>query len=86
MNIYAPSNATKDSKLGVYFFIQGGGFNTNSNPNYNGSGIVTAGDMQVITVAVNYRVGAYGFLAAEQVASPNNGLKDQRLALQWVSQ
>ncbi|KAL9077524.1 MAG: hypothetical protein Q9157_003353 [Trypethelium eluteriae] len=84
LDIYAPSNATENSKLGVYFFIQGGGFNTNSNPNLNGSGIVTAGDLQVITVAINYRVGAYGFLAAQEVASPNNGLKDQRKALEWV--
>ena len=41
--------------------------------------------MQVITVAINYRVGAYGFLAGHEVASSNNGLKDQRKALEWVS-
>lgn len=38
LNVFAPSNAKKGSKLPVYFFIQGGGFNTNSNANYNGSG------------------------------------------------
>ena len=33
INVFAPSTTTKGSKLPVYFFIQGGGFNTNSNPN-----------------------------------------------------
>lgn len=32
MDIYAPSNTTAFSKLPVFFFIQGGGFNANSNP------------------------------------------------------
>lgn len=32
LDVYSPSNAT-NSSLPVYFFIQGGGFNTNSNPN-----------------------------------------------------
>jgi carboxylesterase type B len=33
INVFAPSTATKGSKFSVYFFIQGGGFNTNSNAN-----------------------------------------------------
>ena len=40
LNVFAPSNATRHSKLAVYFFIQGGGFNTNSNANYNGTGLI----------------------------------------------
>ncbi|KAK5163757.1 uncharacterized protein LTR77_010430 [Saxophila tyrrhenica] len=89
MNIFAPSSAKKGSKLPVYFFIQGGGFNTNSNANYNGSGLVMASDMNIVVVNFNYRVGPYGFLAGEEVLADggiNNGLKDQRLALQWVQQ
>jgi len=87
LDVYAPSNVTKDSKLPVFFFIQGGGFNTNSNPNLNGSGLVTAGDMDIVVVSINYRVGPYGFLASKEIlagGSVNNGLKDQRLALEWV--
>lgn len=41
----------------------------------------------MILVNFNYRVGPYGFLAGEEVlkgGSVNNGLKDQRKALQWV--
>ena len=87
LNVFAPSSATKTSKLPVYFFIQGGGFNTNSNANYNGSGLVRASDMNLVVVNFNYRVGPYGFLASEEVMAHgdiNNGLKDQRKALEWV--
>lgn len=86
LNVYAPSN-TSNKKLPVFFFIQGGGFNTNSNANYNGSGLIEAGDRDLIVVNFNYRVGPYGFLASEEVladGSVNNGLKDQRKALYWV--
>jgi hypothetical protein len=55
MNIFAPSSAKKGSKLPVYFFIQGGGFNTNSNANLNGTGLVEASDMNIVVVNFNYR-------------------------------
>jgi len=88
LDVYAPSNTTPDSKLPVYFFIQGGGFNQNSNANLNGSGLIKAGDMDLIVVTFNYRVGPYGFLAAQEVidggGAANAGLLDQRKALQWV--
>ena len=89
LNVFAPSNANKGSKLPVYFFIQGGGFNTNSNANYNGSGLIEASDMNIVVVNINYRVGPWGFLAGKEVledGSVNNGLKDQRKALGWVQQ
>ncbi|KAL9618080.1 MAG: hypothetical protein Q9160_007150 [Pyrenula sp. 1 TL-2023] len=84
LDVYAPSNATATSKLPVFFFIQGGGFNADSNPNFNGSGIVTASGYNVVVVTFNYRVGPYGFLAGQEVSSLNNGLKDQVKALEWV--
>ncbi|KAK5692161.1 hypothetical protein LTR97_011335 [Elasticomyces elasticus] len=43
----------------------------------------------VIYVAVNYRVGGFGFLAGSSLAqegSTNLGLRDQRLGLQWVQE
>ncbi|KAF4551841.1 Carboxylesterase-like protein 7 [Elsinoe fawcettii] len=85
--VYSPSNATAESKLPVFLFFQGGGFNTNSNPNINGSGIIRAGELQMVFVTLNYRVGPYGFLSGQEItsrASNNNGLKDQRKALEWV--
>ena len=89
INVFAPSKATKSSKLPVYFFIQGGGFNTNSNANYNGTGLIQASEMNIVVVNFNYRVGPWGFLAGKEVladGSVNNGLKDQRKALEWVQQ
>ncbi|OCT52861.1 putative triacylglycerol lipase [Cladophialophora carrionii] len=90
IDVYAPTSATTTSRLPVYFFIQGGGFNFNSNGNYDGSGLVAASGNGIVVVAFNYRVGPYGFLASREIqdaaphASLNNGLKDQRKALEWV--
>ena len=86
LDIYAPGNTTTDSKLPVYFFLQGGGFN-DASPLQNGSTLVQASGGDIIVVAINYRVSAYGFLASSEIqanGSLNNGLKDQRMALQWV--
>ncbi len=40
-----------------------------------------------IFVAINYRLGAFGWLAGSEIASDGNanaGLLDQRLAFEWV--
>lgn len=87
LSVYAPSNATVDSRLPVFFWMQGGGFNKLSALDYDGSGIIQAAEYDAIVVQLNYRVGLYGFLAAAEVekdGSINNGLKDQRKALEWV--
>lgn len=87
LDVFAPSTATEDSKLPVYFFIQGGGFNLNANPNINASGLIQASERNMVVVGFNYRVGLYGFLAGKEIgedASLNNGLKDQIKALEWV--
>lgn len=43
------------------------------------------GDEGVVFVALNYRLGLYGFLNAgrDSAVFPNTGLLDQRLALEW---
>ncbi|KAF2732744.1 carboxylesterase [Polyplosphaeria fusca] len=85
VNVFAPANATTKSRLPVMFFIQGGGYNSNSNANYNGSDLARVGNM--IVVSMNYRVGAYGFLQSEEVVKDgalNAGLRDQIKALEWT--
>ncbi|KAF2194297.1 para-nitrobenzyl esterase [Zopfia rhizophila CBS 207.26] len=85
LNVFAPSSATTESKLPVMLFIQGGGFGSNSNANYNGSDLAREGNM--VVVSINYRVGPYGFLQSREVekgGSLNNGMKDQIKALEWV--
>ncbi|KAL1965967.1 hypothetical protein VTN77DRAFT_4907 [Rasamsonia byssochlamydoides] len=89
LDVYAPTNVTSLTKLPVFFWIQGGGFNADSNANYNGTGLIEASGMNIVVVTFNYRVGPYGFLAGKEVqegGSLNNGLKDQIKALQWVQQ
>ncbi|KAJ5558161.1 CAZyme family CE10 [Penicillium sp. DV-2018c] len=87
LDVFAPTAAVGSGRLPVFFFIQGGGFASNSNANYNGTGLIEASGKNMVVVTFNYRVGPYGFLAGREVegkASLNNGLKDQRKALEWV--
>ncbi|GJJ10761.1 hypothetical protein Clacol_004989 [Clathrus columnatus] len=89
LNIWAPSGATPESKLPVFFYIQGGGYRANSNANYNGSELVQFTENKMIFVALNYRVGPFGFLTSEKVKENgdlNAGFLDQRFALEWVQQ
>lgn len=92
IGIFAPANATRTSKLPVMFFIQGGGFSSNSNGNFNGSGLVEASEGTMIVVRTNYRVGILGFIGGVEVADglgdavANNGLRDIVAAAQFVQQ
>ncbi|KAJ5982992.1 hypothetical protein N7481_005091 [Penicillium waksmanii] len=93
LNIAAPSNATPSSNLPVLFFIHGGGLfiGANSWPQFDLGRLVNLSverDVPVVMVAINYRLGAPGFLTSEELRNAgfkaNNGLRDQRVALQWV--
>lgn len=84
VDVFAPTNATK---LPVFFWIQGGGYNSLSNSDYDGTGLIEASDYNIVVVTFNYRVGPYGFLASQEVEQAgclNNGLKDMIKALEWV--
>lgn len=53
----------------------------------DGSQFVSAAGGAVIYVAIQYRLGPYGFLSGSEIkqhGTPNSGLLDQRLALEWV--
>ncbi|ROW04766.1 hypothetical protein VMCG_04733 [Cytospora schulzeri] len=100
VNVFTPSGATPSSKLPVWVYIQGGGYATNSNANYNGTDVIENAGSQhngthlvrnsgynLVFVNFNYRVGALGFLASEKVKEDgalNAGLLDQRKLLHWV--
>ncbi|KAN0117185.1 alpha/beta-hydrolase [Hyaloscypha variabilis] len=87
VDVYAPTNATEDSNLPVMVFIQGGGWSSDSNGNFNGSLLVANSGMNMVVVTLNYRVGLLGSLASKEVieaGSLNNGLKDVIFVLQWV--
>ncbi|KAM0124788.1 hypothetical protein ACHAP3_010107 [Botrytis cinerea] len=87
VNVWAPSTATPASKLPVWVFIQGGGYISNSNANFNGSTVVNTSNNEIVFVNFNYRVGSFGFLTSEKVRENgdlNVGLLDQRFLLHWV--
>ncbi|KAL2833473.1 Alpha/Beta hydrolase protein [Aspergillus pseudoustus] len=88
INVFGPANATATSqRLPVWVFIQGGGYGTNSNANYNGTKIIEESGHNIVFVNFNYRVGALGFLASARIrdnGALNVGLLDQRKALVWV--
>lgn len=67
------------------YFIQGGGFQSNSNMDFNASRLAVFGD--IVVVQINYRVGPYGFLQSREVQAGgtlNAGLKDMIQGLKWV--
>lgn len=68
----------------MFFWIQGGGFNQLSDSQVSGAGLIKAGEMDMVVVTLNYRVGPYGFLNDGDKVTPNLGLLDQRKALEWV--
>ena len=79
LDVWAPTNATTTSNLPIMVFIQGGGWSSDSNGNFNGSLLVENSEMNMIVITLNYRVGLLGLLAGQEVVeggSMNNGLKD----------
>ncbi|KAI5923375.1 Alpha/Beta hydrolase protein [Camillea tinctor] len=86
-NVWAPANATLNSRLPVWLFIQGGGYTVNANANWNGTALVERSGGNIVLVNFNYRVGLWGFLASERLRADgdlNAGLLDQRLMMRWV--
>lgn len=84
-----PGKAIKNpsQKLPVVVFVYGGAYVFGSKdalqpelPLYDGTGLLAQSGNNMIFVAMNYRVGAYGFLAGttmEKEGLPNAGLWDQ---------
>lgn len=92
ISVMRPQGTPTDAKLPVLFWIFGGGFETGSPQQYNGSVLIPQSVAQgtpMIIVAVNYRLGAFGFLGGREVladGAANLGLLDQRMGLQWVAE
>lgn len=85
LNIWSP--AADGKKRPVMVWVHGGAFLLGSARAYSGAHLAAQGD--IVVVAINYRLGVFGFvnfgeaLGDDRVAS-NLGLRDQVLALQWV--
>ncbi|KOB69443.1 Carboxylesterase CarE-11, partial [Operophtera brumata] len=84
LHVYVPASATATSRLPVMIWIHGGYFMKGfASENSYGPKYLVRHD--VIVVAVNYRLGPYGFMCLGIDLVPGNqGLKDQQLAFEWV--
>jgi para-nitrobenzyl esterase len=92
LNLWAPADATKNSKLPVMVWIHGGAFVAGS-----GSGAGTAGTalakQEVILMTINYRLGRLGHFAFPALskehpeeAKGSYAYMDQIAALKWIQQ
>ncbi|XP_062127648.1 uncharacterized protein LOC133840012 [Drosophila sulfurigaster albostrigata] len=87
LNVYRPVVPPDHQPLPVMFYIHSGGFYCGSSDPLSVGPEYLMDTQQVILVTINYRLGAFGFLGTgDSHMSGNFGLKDQRLALQWVQQ
>lgn len=90
LNIVRPSGC--HSKLPVLVWLHGGSFFFNSNQEITSQpdGLILQSienGTPIIHVAINYRLGVFGFAqsaALKADKSENAGLRDQRLALEWI--
>ena len=89
LNVWTRSAGT-DQSLPVMVWIHGGAFSLGSGHNemYDGTRFAESG---VVLVALNYRLGLFGFFAHPALAQEeggrgpfNQGILDQIAALQWV--
>ncbi|HVW44933.1 MAG TPA: carboxylesterase family protein [Amycolatopsis sp.] len=73
-----------EGKRPVLVWIHGGAYTTGSGSMafYDGRRLAAEGD--VVFVAINYRLGALGYLRLDGVAPGNLGLLDQLEGLRWV--
>ncbi|HWB82287.1 MAG TPA: carboxylesterase family protein, partial [Nannocystaceae bacterium] len=91
LSVWTP-DASRDAARAVMVFIHGGGHTTGSgsDPLYDGARLAATHDVVIVTI--EYRLGAFGYLAHASLddddprgSSGNYGLLDQLFALQWVA-
>ncbi|KAF4613473.1 hypothetical protein D9613_008007 [Agrocybe pediades] len=93
LNVVTPGRIGEKKNLPVVVWIYGGGYATGSASDsgfgtfYDGNDLVRESGGEVVAVLLQYRLGAFGFLAGEKVkkgGALNAGLLDQQFALKWV--
>ncbi|KAI1813335.1 alpha/beta-hydrolase [Poronia punctata] len=85
LNVYAAPNATD---LPVLVWIHGGGHSV-FGAEYDPSVWMNTNDNGFVVVELQYRLGAFGFLASPEVKEGgklNVGLLDQRYGIEWTKQ
>jgi len=89
LNVTAPYAGKPEPgrKRAVIVWLHGGAFVGGSSALYPLDTMAKSGD--VVVVSMNYRLGAFGFMAHPAFDADHNGgygLEDQRAALRWVKQ
>ncbi|XP_044520075.1 liver carboxylesterase 1-like isoform X1 [Gracilinanus agilis] len=83
LNIYTPADLSKKTKLPVMVWIHGGGLLVGAASTYDG--LALSALENVVVVAIQYRLGIFGFYSTgDEHARGNWGYLDQVAALQWV--
>lgn len=83
LNVFAPEGA---QNLPVMFYIHGGGYGA-GNAGQNVTQITQLNDYGFVSVSIQYRLSAFGFLAGTAIHTDgvaNAALLDQHFALEWV--
>ena len=89
LNIWKPNRESRN--LPVLVFVHGGSLQNGSgaNKDYNGENLAKEG---IIFITLNYRLGAFGYLADEELireskngSTGNYGLLDVIKALEWIN-
>jgi carboxylesterase type B len=83
LNVQSPANRTN---LPVLVWIHGGGYGA-GNGQQDFTDLLTTTENNFVVVSIQYRIGAFGFLASDEVVRrgvANAGLLDQFFALQWI--
>uniref|UniRef100_A0A6P4FNM0 Carboxylic ester hydrolase n=1 Tax=Drosophila rhopaloa TaxID=1041015 RepID=A0A6P4FNM0_DRORH len=84
VSIYRPKNSSRNS-FPVVAHIHGGAFMFGAAAQNGHENVMREG--KFILVKISYRLGPLGFASTGDADLPGNyGLKDQRLALQWIKQ
>ncbi|KAK6853932.1 carboxylesterase [Apiospora arundinis] len=84
LSLYAPAEA---KKLPVLVWIHGGGYGQGSIGEFDFRHQLPVNNNSYIAIGIQYRLGAFGFLASGDVAHngvTNAAIHDMRFALQWV--
>ncbi|VDC07276.1 unnamed protein product [Peniophora sp. CBMAI 1063] len=93
LNVHVPSSldlsekARKKEDLPILVWIHGGGYDSGSNAFYPAELFVRDSGHKLISVNIQYRLAAFGFLAGKEVKRHGNlnaGLLDQQFALEWI--
>ncbi|EME77640.1 uncharacterized protein MYCFIDRAFT_191094 [Pseudocercospora fijiensis CIRAD86] len=93
-NIFDKRNENKNEGAPVLVWIYGGGYTGGDKGSTgNPAGLIARsqdnGNSGIIYVALNYRLGAFGWLSGptfQQNGTANAAFYDQRLAIEWVKQ